>query len=106
MSGLKFVFCEGGDDLAVAKGVSGSIGLESLRIEAFLGKNKLRLFLRDVQKRPEFVQNKVAAIGIIRDADEDGSGAFQMCVTHCARMDSMCRRPTAVSRPMAFVSES
>ena len=77
MNGLKFVFCEGGDDLAVVEGVSGSIGLESLRIEAFLGKNKLRLFLRDVQKRPDFAQNAVTAIGIIRDADEDGTGAFR-----------------------------
>jgi hypothetical protein len=77
MNGLKFVFCEGGDDLAVAVGVAGSIGLTDIRVEPFLGKSKLRDFLKDVQTRPEFAQNKVAAIGVIRDADDDGGAAFQ-----------------------------
>lgn len=74
---MKFVFCEGGDDLAVTEGVAGSIGLTGLRVEPFLGKDRLRSFLRDVWKRPEFAQNKVTAIGVIRDADEDGEAAFQ-----------------------------
>src|SRR5437867_2664483 len=77
MSGMKFVFCEGGDDLAVAKGVASSIGLTDLRVEPFLGKDNLRNFLREVQTRPEFAQNKVAAIGVIRDADENEAAAFQ-----------------------------
>jgi hypothetical protein len=74
---MKFVFCEGGDDLAVITGVAQSIGLTGLHIEPFLGKDKLRDFLRDVRKRPEFTQDKVEAVGIIRDADDDGSAAFQ-----------------------------
>jgi hypothetical protein len=74
---MKFVFCEGGDDLAVITGVAGSIGLTGLHIEPFLGKNKLRNFLKDVQTRPEFAQNRVEAVGIVRDADEDGSVALQ-----------------------------
>jgi hypothetical protein len=74
---MKFVFCEGGDDLAVITGVANSIGLTSLHIEPFLGKDKLRNFLRDVQTRPEFSQDKVTSVGIIRDADEDGYAAFQ-----------------------------
>jgi len=68
---MKFVFCEGGDDLAVITGVAGSIGLNDLRIERFLGKDNLRNFLRDVQTRSEFAQNKVTAVGIIRDADDE-----------------------------------
>jgi len=44
MNGLKFVFCEGGDDLAVANGVAGSVGLTALRVEPYLGKDKLRNF--------------------------------------------------------------
>ena len=55
---VKFVFCEGGDDLAVVSGVAKSVGLSDLRIEPFLGKDKLRVFLEDVQKRPEFAQEK------------------------------------------------
>lgn len=74
---MKFVFCEGGDDLAVLTGVAGSIGLADLRIEPFLGKDKLRSFLKDVQTRPEFSRNMVTAVGIVRDADNDGNAAFQ-----------------------------
>jgi uncharacterized protein DUF3226 len=77
MSGLRFVFCEGGDDLAVVKGLAVSIGVSDLHIEPYLGKNNLRHFLRDVKVRPEFAQNRVASIGILRDADEDGAAAFQ-----------------------------
>ena len=77
MSGFRFVFCEGGDDLAVVKGLARSIDVSDLHIEPYLGKNNLRHFLQNVKLRPEFAQNKVASIGIIRDADEDGSAAFQ-----------------------------
>jgi len=74
--GLKFVFCEGGDDLAVVRGVAESIGLLDFRIERFLGKDRLTEFLSDVRKRPEFVQENVASVAVVRDADEDLNAAF------------------------------
>jgi hypothetical protein len=74
---MKFVFCEGGGDLAVAKGVAESIGLMDIHIEPYLGKNNLGNFLKVVRTRPEFAQNKVTAIGILRDADENGTAAFR-----------------------------
>jgi uncharacterized protein DUF3226 len=74
---MKFVFCEGGDDLAVARGVADSIRLEGVRIERYLGKNNLNNFLKAFMTRPEFSQGKVTAIGILRDADEDGNAAFR-----------------------------
>jgi hypothetical protein len=77
MSQLKFVFCEDGDDVAVVRGVAALIALPDIRIEPFLGKNNLPHFLRDIKTRPEFAQNKVAAIGILRDADDDDVGAFR-----------------------------
>jgi hypothetical protein len=77
MNGLKFVFCEGKDDLAVITGVAQSIGIAGLNIEPFGGKNKLREFLRDLQTRPEFAQKKVAGVGVVRDADQDAGAAFQ-----------------------------
>jgi hypothetical protein len=77
VSKLKFVFCEGGDDLAVTKGILGSIGLADFRVEPFLGKDNLRNFLRDVQTRPEFAQNLVTSVGIIRDADDNPEAAFR-----------------------------
>ena len=77
MSALKFVFCEGGDDEAVLLGVAQSIGLTNLRIERFLGKDKIRDFLFASQKRPEFAQKQVASLAIVRDADDDSAAAFQ-----------------------------
>jgi hypothetical protein len=77
MSEQKFVFCEGGDDVAVIKCVAQSNHIPDLIVEPFLGKNRLRNFLRGVQQRPEFAQNKVASIAIIRDADENATAAFQ-----------------------------
>ncbi len=76
---MKFVFCEGKDDLAIIKAVAFSINLHNLQIEPFEGKDKLRNFLRLIQARPEFSRNLVTAFGVIRDADNDGDAAFQ-CV--------------------------
>jgi hypothetical protein len=77
MSDLKFVFCEGGDDFAVISGVAASIDLTNVHVEPFLGKNKLREFLKAFKARPEFTRNEIASIGIVRDADDDGNAAFQ-----------------------------
>jgi hypothetical protein len=77
MNGLKFVFCEGKDDVAVINGLAQFIGVSDLRIEPFLGKDKLTGFMGAVQTRPEFAQKQVASIGIVRDADEDADAAFQ-----------------------------
>jgi hypothetical protein len=77
MKGLKFAFCEGGDDQAVISGVAEAIGLSDLRIEPFLGKSNLRAFLRHVQTRPEFAQNQVASVAVVRDADDDGTASFR-----------------------------
>jgi hypothetical protein len=77
MNKLKFVFCEGGDDQGVIAGVAASINITDIRVEPFLGKDNLRNFLRVLRTRPEFAQNKVATIAIIRDADEDETAAFQ-----------------------------
>jgi hypothetical protein len=77
MSGVKFVFCEGGDDLAIITGVANSIGLNALTVERFLGKTKLHEFLRDARLRPEFSRQQVESLAVVRDADEDDKAAFQ-----------------------------
>lgn len=77
MSGSKFVFCEGGDDVAVIRGVAESISLPDVRVEPFQGKNQLGKFLASVLTRPEFAQNKVESIAIVRDADENEQAAFR-----------------------------
>lgn len=73
---MKFVFCEGGDDEAVIRGVANSLGL-NVSVEPFLGKDKLREFLKDIRVRPEFARNYVTAFAIVRDADQDGDAAFR-----------------------------
>jgi hypothetical protein len=50
--------------------------LSGLRIEPFLGKDRLREFLSEVKKRPEFTQERVSAIAVVRDADSDENAAF------------------------------
>jgi hypothetical protein len=77
MNGLKFVFCEGKDDVAVINGVAQSIGITGLSIDAIGGKDNLKNVLGAFKTRPEFAQKKVASLGIVRDADDDGDAAFR-----------------------------
>ena len=72
---MKFVFCEGKDDVAVVRGLAAHLGL-SLAVEEYGGKNKVSLLLQGLRTRPEFVQQKIEAIAILRDADEDASATF------------------------------
>jgi hypothetical protein len=76
MSGpKKFVFCEGKDDVAVIRSLAKNVGLV-VTIEDYGGRNKLTNFLQGLSKRPEFAQEQVAAIAILRDADDDAVAAF------------------------------
>ena len=54
MSGSKFVFCEGKDDVSVIKCVTESIKISDLRIEGVGGEANFRDFLKAVRSRPEF----------------------------------------------------
>lgn len=76
MSGRRFVFCEGPDDVSVVRGLVGLLQVD-LQVEPFSGKNNLRNFLKQVKERPEFASQSVRAIGVIRDADESAASAFQ-----------------------------
>jgi len=71
----KIVFCEGKDDVAVVRSLATHLGL-SIEIESYDGKNNLSNVLRGLAKRPEFAQQKVEAMAILRDADADSNIAF------------------------------
>jgi hypothetical protein len=71
----KIVFCEGKDDVAVVRGLTTHLGLD-IEVESYDGKNKLPLLLQSLPKRPDFAQQKVAAIAILRDADADSNATF------------------------------
>jgi hypothetical protein len=72
---MKFVFCEGKDDVAVVRGLEAHLGLQ-IHVEPYGGKNSLSSFLASLQKRPEFAQQKVEAMAILRDANGDSAAAF------------------------------
>ncbi len=72
---LKFVFCEGKDDVAVVRGLASHLQLD-LQVEEHGGKNQLPLLLVSLQKRPDFAQQKVSALAILRDANGDAKASF------------------------------
>src|SRR5208282_3619082 len=72
---MKFVFCEGKDDVAVVRGLASHLKLD-IQVEEYGGKNNLPLFLESLQKRPDFAQQKVGAIAILRDANGDSQASF------------------------------
>lgn len=72
---IKFIFCEGKSDHAVIRSLAKYLALD-IRVEWTGGKDNLSNFLRDLPKRPEFVQQQVAALGILRDANGDSAAAF------------------------------
>jgi hypothetical protein len=72
---MKFVFCEGKDDVAVVRGLASHLKLD-IQVEEYGGKNNLPLFLGSLQKRPEFAQQKVDAMAILRDANGDSTASF------------------------------
>jgi len=72
---MKFVFCEGKDDVAVVRGIASHLKLD-IQVEEYAGKNNLSVFLESLQKRPDFAQQKVSAIAILRDANGDSTASF------------------------------
>jgi hypothetical protein len=72
---MKYVFCEGKDDVAVVRGLASHLKLD-IKAEGYGGKSNLPLFLDSLQKRPEFAQQKVDAMAILRDANGDSAAAF------------------------------
>ena len=78
---MKFVFCEGKDDVAVVNGLASHLNLD-LQVEEYGGKDNLPSFLESLQKRPDFAQQKVIAMAIVRDADQDAAAAFQSVRNH------------------------
>jgi hypothetical protein len=72
---MKFIFCEGKDDVAVLRGLTSHLKLE-IQVEEYGGKSNLANFLRTLPKRPEFARQQVAAMAVIRDADSDAVATF------------------------------
>jgi len=72
---MKLVFCEGKGDVAVVRGLVSHLEL-NVQVEAYGGKNNLPSFLGSLQKRPDFAQQKVKAMAILRDANGDSKASF------------------------------
>jgi hypothetical protein len=72
---MKFVFCEGKDDVAVVHSLALYLKL-TIQVEEYGGKDKLSLFLESLPKRPEFAQQSANAMAILRDANGNSKAAF------------------------------
>ena len=72
---IKFVFCEGKDDVAVVRGLASHLKLD-IQVEEYGGKDNLPLFLESLQKRPDFAQQNASAMAILRDANSDSAASF------------------------------
>ena len=60
---------------AVVRGLARH-GNAAIQVEEYGGRDKLSLFLQSLQKRPEFAQQKVGCMAILRDANGDSAAAF------------------------------
>jgi len=72
---MKFVFCEGKDDVAVLRSLASHLKLD-VQVEEYGGKSNLANFLRTLSTRPEFVRQQVVAMAVLRDADADAAATF------------------------------
>lgn len=72
---MKFVFCEGKDDVAVVRSLARHLNL-AIQVEEYGGRDRLPLFLESLQKRPEFAQQKVRGVAMLRDANGDSGASF------------------------------
>jgi hypothetical protein len=61
--------------VAVVRGLASQLKLD-IQVEEYGGKNNLPLFLESLQKRPDFAQQKVGAMAILRDANGDSQASF------------------------------
>lgn len=73
---LRFIFCEGDDDFSIISEVIRFLGITNIIVERYHGKDNLRNFLMALPTRPEFGQQKVSALAVVRDADDDLTAAF------------------------------
>jgi hypothetical protein len=71
----KLLLCEGEDEVNFFNAWFLELGVADVQVFAYQGKTKLAGFLADLTKAAGFHQVKKAAI--LRDADEDASGATQ-----------------------------
>jgi hypothetical protein len=72
---MKFVFCEGKNDVLVLSSLVSHLDLD-IKVEEYGGKDKVLTFLHGLRNRPEFVQQKIESMAILRDADADATAAF------------------------------
>jgi hypothetical protein len=69
------LLCEGEDEVSFFNAWFTELSIINVQVIAFQGKSKLATFLSDVVKLKGF--GLVTRIGIIRDADEDATGALK-----------------------------
>jgi hypothetical protein len=74
---MKLVLCEGPDEVSVLQQLCGARGIPGLTVEPYNGRNKLPNVLRELPKRPEYVQQQIESLAILLDANGNPTGAWQ-----------------------------
>lgn len=74
---MKLIVCEGADDQAVLEELLQHLGRQDVVVEQCKGVDNLGRYLRELQKRPEFVRQEVESLGVMIDADQNGDDAWR-----------------------------
>lgn len=74
---MKLVLGEGQDEVDVITALCQARQVEGLTIEDYEGRDNLIPALRDLPKRPEYVQKQIESLAILVDADNNPTGAWQ-----------------------------
>lgn len=83
----KLLLVEGNDEACFFHALSSVLGLdEEIFILDFGGKDNLGPYLRLLVKTPDYGLDRVGAIGIVRDAEDDAAAAFQSVCGALARV--------------------
>lgn len=74
---MKFVLCEGQDDVAVIQGICQFSGITGVVAEHCRGRDNLENYLCEMPKRPEFTRGEVESLAVIIDAEEAAASSWQ-----------------------------
>jgi hypothetical protein len=74
---MKLVLCEGADEIAVLTELCTARGIAGLTVEEYKGRDNLAHVLRDVPKRPDYVQQQIESLAVLLDANGDPDASWQ-----------------------------
>ena len=74
---MKFVLCEGKDEVNVLDGLCAQSSISGLTVREYGGRNNLGGFIEQSKKLREFTSQEVGSLAIVMDADNDADASWQ-----------------------------